>query len=173
MSPMRKTFSSVMIIRSMSKKRPHIIPITQQALFWSRVKVLEDTHQCWVYIGARKNGLPDKHHNVWVPKLNKNVGGHVLSLSLRIGRWLVKGEVACHHCDNPSCVNPRHLFLGTHLTNYNDAKEKNRFRLSKECDFSRKDVRKIKWLLSCGWKNYEVAKEFHTTPAVINILIYR
>lgn len=32
----------------------------------------------------------------------------------------------CHHCDNPACTNPRHLFLGTNLDNINDCIKKGR-----------------------------------------------
>lgn len=48
----------------------------------------------------------------------------------RIAYMLYKGEInqlrVCHSCDNPSCVNPDHLFLGTSLDNTTDMMNKNR-----------------------------------------------
>lgn len=46
---------------------------------------------------------------------------------------LVHGEIpgdmfVCHHCDVPSCINPEHLFLGTHADNQADMKQKGKYR---------------------------------------------
>lgn len=53
--------------------------------------------------------------------------------SIRAHRFLLEpipdGKHACHHCDNPRCVRPSHIFLGTHYDNMRDCSKKGRLRL--------------------------------------------
>lgn len=58
--------------------------------------------------------------------VNRNtVLAHRYSYETFIGA-IPTGMLVCHHCDNPSCVNPCHFFVGTKSDNYQDAKRKGR-----------------------------------------------
>jgi hypothetical protein len=60
------------------------------------------------------------------PGTKKYCYAHRFALELKLGRILKPGEQANHHCDNPPCCNPDHLFLGNNQLNIKDMLNKGR-----------------------------------------------
>lgn len=85
--------------------------------FWSFV---EKTDSCWLWTGAKHpKGYGIFHLRGRTPR------AHVLSWILHHGP-VPRGLCVLHRCDNPPCVNPDHLFLGTPQDNTDDMTRKGR-----------------------------------------------
>lgn len=80
---------------------------------------LEGT-RCWVWIGTPRGYYP----SFFVA--GKHVKASRFAFESHIGRKIGEGMEVCHKCDNSVCVNPLHLFEGSHKQNMEDRNVKGR-----------------------------------------------
>ncbi len=85
--------------------------------FYSKIK---KTRKCWLWTAAKNNmgyGVIGNKTGVYL--------AHRYSYFISKGN-IPKHKSVCHTCDNPPCVNPEHLFVGSHKINAADMVRKNR-----------------------------------------------
>lgn len=85
--------------------------------------VVDPVTGCWVW----KSGKNSKGYGLLWLRQGKRVVASRYSYEHHIGP-IPPGLLACHHCDNPPCVNPAHIFLGTNADNMADMVRKGRKR---------------------------------------------
>lgn len=137
------------------------------ARFWSKVKT-GGLDQCWIWQGSKRGqygGLMFR---------GKRDGAHRVSYLINCGE-IPEGIDVLHRCDNPLCVNPAHLFLGTHADNMHDMKMKGRAKAPRgeranAGKLTAAEVLQIRELLKIGLTHREIAACFGVSQvAVTNI----
>jgi len=137
--------------------------------FMSKVCVC-DPNDCWEWQAGRdENGYGRFNY------LGDNVPAQRVSYILHKGE-IPFGMLVCHTCDNPSCVNPNHLFLGTHHDNVIDMFAKGRQPQRDLIRGSAKgtnklvedDIYKIRELVEQGYTNQQIADMFNVAKATIS-----
>ena len=145
---------------------------SDQERFWNKVIKTDD---CWIWTAYRnENGYG-------CYKLSgKLILAHRAAFLFTFGH-LPQTKNICHHCDNPPCVNPSHLFVGTQSDNVHDCFNKGRGvppnlkdrekvytgSLNPNSKLSEDDVIFIRYLLSVKTKQKHIAEMFNVHIATI------
>lgn len=146
--------------------------------FWSRVAVMSD-QECWEWQGTLKRPCPTNRRILPYGQFGfrdngkiKTISAHRFSYALRYGP-IPKGACVLHSCDNPKCVNPRHLFLGTQKDNVQDTIKKGRAKPPKSnARLSENEVMEIRSLYPI-LNQRQIANRFGIARAHVSQIIHR
>lgn len=125
---------------------------------------------CWEWMGGKTS---DGYGMISIDGINQ--GAHRIAYQLYIGEIPYRFCV-CHRCDNPSCVRPDHLFLGTNTDNMHDCVIKGRHsdQSGENNGYSiliDEDVRIILAMHANGARNVDLAKQFGVAPSTISNIV--
>lgn len=135
---------------------PPAAPLSER--FWSYV---DQSDNCWLWTGPRdRNG----YGRISERTPRRSLLTHRVSWELHFGP-IPDGLFVCHHCDNPPCVRPTHLFLGTQRDNMGDAAKKGRLQRK----LSVADVRQIRTDFEAGETKKGLGRKFgvHATDIAL------
>lgn len=95
---------------------------TGKERFWSKV-IIKGLDDCWEWTGNTTKGNGKGYGRFRID--NKMLLAHRLSWIFTHG-YIPEGKLILHKCDNPLCINPNHLYLGTNSNNMKDKFKRNR-----------------------------------------------
>lgn len=128
--------------------------------------------ECWEWIAHKNN---DGYGCFGFD--GKVEGAHRIAYQLYVGE-IPEGLCVCHRCDNPSCVRPDHLFLGTQADNMHDRDNKGRGVFPDNSGenqwrskFTNENVKTIRILHANGARNVDLAKQFGGSPQNISRIV--
>jgi len=137
--------------------------------FWLKVQIPHGGFGCWEWSGA-----PDPEGYGFFKVRGKMYRAHRY-MWLTVHGTLPQ-ESVLHHCDNPACVNPSHLYLGTQADNIRDRSVRNRAcrgERQHSAKLTEADVKHIRWMASFGYPGQAIADMFGMKEAQILAIIRR
>lgn len=141
--------------------------------FWAKVHKLNEIDGCWIWLaGEDKNGYGK--FTVVNDGKQSTIRAHQYSWWLYTGRQVPSNLFLCHSCDNPRCVNPMHLWLGTNQDNTADRHAKGRSAMGEShgCHkLTETQVLEIRHLRSEGASYLALAQQYSISKGAIHGIV--
>ena len=135
----------------------------------------DDEKDCWIWTAATYRGGYG-HFRRLVDGKWKMYKAHRYAYEVFKGTLEAKLQV-CHTCDNPSCVNPAHLFLGTVKDNMADMQKKGRKALSRNPEhkwLDREMVDAMRKDFEQGMRQAEISLKYGYSRSQVNrVVLYK
>lgn len=147
------------------------------AAFMAYVDKTSSPKGCWLWTGGRYGRKRGKSGGTY--------GAFRKDYAHRVAWRLFKGRIpwkkcVLHKCDNPPCVNPKHLFIGTRRDNAADRDRKGRTKpgwvpgeLNGRAKLKEADVLRIRSLHAQKVPNAETAREYGVSKVLIGLIVRR
>jgi hypothetical protein len=130
---------------------------------------IKSENECWPWIGYKdKDG-----YGTFNPKSKILIKAHRFSWALSYGK-IPDGMGVLHKCDNPSCCNPRHMFLGTPTDNDLDRDQKGRQARGERSGNSKlkeSDIIEIRKLYDMGYSQEKISIQFGVSQTTISSIM--
>lgn len=129
-------------------------------------KGVNDDKCCWNWMGALSRG---DYGNFWDGRKNKRANRYSYEHHNKV--TLNPLQFVCHSCDNPRCVRPTHLWLGTRQDNMDDAANKGRLKKGQNAPkaaFTNQQILSIRERISNGEKQQHIADEYKVHNVTIS-----
>jgi hypothetical protein len=133
-------------------------------------KIMPAVDGCWYWLGATN---PDGYGSFSFK--SKMTGAHRASYMIYKGE-IPKGLFVIHSCDNPACVNPDHLRVGTPHDNNMDQVARNRTTYGERCSTAKFTTIQIQAILdayAAGHKQCDICRYFKRGDSIINLIVKR
>lgn len=131
--------------------------------FWAKVNV-GNANECWNWMGAKH---PFGYGKIWTGERFKP--SHHVSFILA-DNSIPDGMLLRHKCDNPSCVNPNHLEIGTTLDNIRDKMERKRGNNGVKHGNAKLTDADVLAIRSSKEKGIKLAEHYGVSPSVISTI---
>jgi hypothetical protein len=148
--------------------------------FWPKV---QKSDGCWLWTGKGRQefgyGVIGTDESGLSRNASRVLAAHRAAWKLTHGP-IPKGMSVCHQCDNPRCVRPDHLFLGTQRDNIQDAARKGRMHRpvmrgekNRNSRLTTADVIAIRSEREKGRTQQSIADQFGITQAQVSAIVLR